>query len=249
MSASSTFHRDFAEAVAAADVLARPPHLDASLKPRFDVYRNNYFHGLSLSLRDAYPCVHKVVGDAFFMAMAREYLANNPPKARTLVLFGEEFPEFLDTFEPSQPVVYLADLARVERAVLESLHERDAPFLAPEHIQELGDALLERRFAPHPAVRLVESTHPIVAIWQANQSDASAEQRVIPGRAETALITRPQFQTQTHCLVGADKVFIAGLLANATVEEAFSNALAADSRFDSRTAWQALLGSGALASL
>ncbi len=239
------FEQDFTRAIADGAPEARPAALPPDVAPRFRVYRNNYFHGLSASLRDAYPRTHRVVGDAFFMAMAREFLANNPPRSRTLVLFGEGFPAFIEQCPPASSVPYLADLARLERAALEALHEADAPCLQPQDLQALGEGLVDHVFKPHPATRMVASAHPIVALWHANSADHAGSPQTIEGRAETALVTRPAFELKLQPLLGADKMFISGLIQGQSVAAAFEAATAHDADFDGATAWQITLTSGA----
>lgn len=236
--------RSFVEAVADPDPAALPEHLEVALKTRFGIYRNNYFHGLSLALKDAYPRVARVVGEPFFMAAAREFLAGNPPRTRSLVLYGAEFPAFLETFPPAGSVPYLADLARLERAALEALHATDAQPLTASHLEQLGEGLLEHRFRVHPAARLVVSSHPIVALWHANGDDPDPQLRHIAGRPETALVTRPQFQVMIRHLEGADEVFIRALFDDASVTDAFAEAAAADGAFDGTSAWRTILESG-----
>lgn len=47
----------------------------------------------------------------------------------SLALYGAGFADFVEDFEPAASVVYLADVARLERARLESLHAADAQVL------------------------------------------------------------------------------------------------------------------------
>ena len=49
-----------------------------SLK-RFNVYRNNVVAGLTATLKDAFPAVARIVGEEFFLAMGRIYVALDPP--------------------------------------------------------------------------------------------------------------------------------------------------------------------------
>jgi hypothetical protein len=100
-----SFQADFAAALLARDPAARPASMTRGLAreaaARFRVYRNNVHHGLSQQLAEAYPVVRRLVGEAFFQATAREYLAGHPPRGRSLALFGEAFPGFLAEFPPA----------------------------------------------------------------------------------------------------------------------------------------------------
>ena len=65
---------------------------------RFSVYRNNVVVGLVESLKNAYPAVHRIVGDEFFQAMTRVYVAATPPLSPILLNYGAGFAEFIEGF-------------------------------------------------------------------------------------------------------------------------------------------------------
>ena len=62
-----TFQADFAAALTSRDPAARPKRLGCEAAERFRIYRNNYYHGLSQQLAEAYPVMRRLVGDAFFV--------------------------------------------------------------------------------------------------------------------------------------------------------------------------------------
>ena len=63
-----TFQADFAAALIASDPAARPKGFSSKAAVRFRIYRNNFYHGLSQQLAEAYPVVRRLVGDGFFFA-------------------------------------------------------------------------------------------------------------------------------------------------------------------------------------
>ncbi|MEQ9639847.1 MAG: DNA-binding domain-containing protein [Alphaproteobacteria bacterium] len=211
-------YADFAAALLAPEPDARPAWLSDDQVARFAVYRNNLHHGLGQALGEAYPVVRRLVGDDFFKATARLFIAAVPPRQRSLALYGDGFADFLDGFEPAQAVPYLADVARLERAWLESLHAADAAPLAPETLADLDEALATTRFEAHPAARLIHSEHPVVSIWQANQDDATGGE--IEDRPEAALICRARDTVTVRALSAADGAFAAALLDCASAAEA-----------------------------
>lgn len=247
MTGLADFQRDFAAALVAPDAESAPDGFEGETRRRFRVYRNNYFHGLSRELRAAYPVVHRLVGDAFFAAMAYRFLAGRPPRARSFALFGDGFADFVADFPPAASLPYLADVTRLERARLEALHAADAAPIDPARLCALGDAAAGTRFRPHPAARLVASEHPIVSLWEANRPDVPDGPREIAGRAEAALVTRPADAVLVRRLDPAQAAFAAVVLRSDTPIRALGAAQARDPRFDPVTAWQALLAGGALA--
>lgn len=225
---------------------AAPESLDAEGQRRFRVYRNNVHHGLATALGDAYPVVRRLVGDAFFQAMARAFVTTTPPKTRSLALFGDGFPAFVESFPPAARVPYLTDVALLERAALEALHAADVAPLAPAALTTHDEAVAFARFVPHPAARLVVSTHPVVSIWRANQPGTEPPASLLQ-RAETALVTRPDDVVLVQNLEPAVGRFAAGILHGHTAAAALADALACDPGVDPVAAWQPLLAGGALA--
>ncbi len=244
MSTLGAFQQRFAEAALDAHGDAAPSGLDEADRRRFRVYRNNVRHGLIEALGAAYPSVRRLVGDAFFRAMAGAFVVAHPPTSRSLALYGEGFAAFIADFEPATSVPYLADVARLERAVLEAMHSADAAPLDPGSVTALGEAVDEAAFVPHPATCVVVSPHPIVALWRAQQEDAGP--LTIADRAETALVTRPDERVQVLALEAATGRFVMELLGGSRPTAALAVAQRVSPRFDALEAFQHLLATGAL---
>lgn len=188
---------------------------------RFAVYRNNVAVGLTEALQTAFPVVRKLVGEAFFAAMAGAFLRDHPPQSRIMMLYGDAFADFLTVFPPVAHLAYLPDVARLEQALRESYHAADAPAIAPGVLAAMPEAtLLLARLTLAPALRLIRSPWPIHAIWRANAQGGPAPQT----GAEDVVILRPDFDPSPHLLPAGCGPFIAALLAQATVAEALSAA-------------------------
>ena len=78
---------------------------------RFAVYRNNVVVSLVAALADTFPVVRELVGADFFTAMARLYVAEQPPSSPVLAHYGDGFADWLAQFEPAANLPYLADMA------------------------------------------------------------------------------------------------------------------------------------------
>src|SRR5260370_12982563 len=140
---------------------------------RFAVYRNNVVAGLTETLKDAFPAVHRIVGTDFFRAMARAYVMVEPPRSPIMLDYGAGFPDFIRQFDPAAGLPYLADVARIERAWTEAYHTPEA---SPIDLAVLAaippERLPEIRLRLHPSIRLVWSQYPALTIWQMNVWDA-----------------------------------------------------------------------------
>lgn len=138
---------------------------------RLQVYRNNTRLGLTGALAAVYPVVQQLVGEGFFHYAAAQYITRYPSRSGNLHEFGGPFATFLETFEPAAGLSYLPDVARLEWAYHEVFH---AAHHAPLDLSALAAVPAERqgelRFQLHPAARLLESSFPILCIWQAHQN-------------------------------------------------------------------------------
>ena len=92
----------------------------------FQVYRDTVLSALANALRLTFPTVDRLVGEAFFDQAACAYAREAPPRRARLVAYGETFPVFLEAYAPTQGLVYLGDVARLDWAIAQAL-------LAPDH--------------------------------------------------------------------------------------------------------------------
>lgn len=211
---------DFA-AVLLAPTFACPPGLktwnDSDPARRFAVYRNNVIVGLVDALADTYPVAQALVGEAFFRAMAAEFVRAAPPHSPVLAWYGAGFAEFIEHFAPTASLAYLADVARLEWLRVETWHAADAAPLPADALAALlvdADHLPETRFALHPALRVIASAHPVVSLWAAHQTDDpdAALGEVDMSRGEAALLTRPALDVGMMRIEPGAAVFVRRLL-------------------------------------
>lgn len=176
---------------------------------RFSVYRNNVALSLTRALEASFPTVRKLVGEAFFAALAGEFLRAHPPQSRILMLYGAEMPEFLQRFQPVAHLGYLPDVARLDQAMRESYHAADSSPLPETEFQRLvGADIAALRLRLAPSLRLVRSRWPVVSIWAANHEGGPAPKAV----AEDALVLRPEFDPRPRVLPAGGGAFVAGLM-------------------------------------
>lgn len=175
---------------------------------RFAVYRNNVALSLTRALEAAFPTVRKLVGEAFYAALAGEFLRAHPPSSRMLMLYGAEMPGFLARFPPVAYLGYLPDVARLDQAMRESYHAADSrPLPEAEFSRLVGADIAGLRLRLAPSLRLVRSPWPVVSIWEANHEGGASPRAV----AEDALVLRPEFDPRPWRLPAGGGVFVAGL--------------------------------------
>lgn len=150
---------------------------------RMDVYRNNVAHSLHAALAARFPVIRRLVGEAFFGALAKVYVDADPPRSPVLADWGDGFAGFLDGFPPLSAYPYMGAVARVEYARGRAFHAADAPPLNPARLAGADADTL--RLGLHPSVTVLRLDHPGATIWARNQPGAAQDRTGIPPGAET----------------------------------------------------------------
>ena len=180
-------------------------------RERFGVHCNNVAHSRITTLRSIFPAAERLVGELFFIGLARAYIEHDPPTSPLLFRYGRGFPEFIAGFTPAASVPYLADVARIEWLRLQAYHAQDATPLA---IAVLGQVPEERLpglvLGLHPSLGLVQSRWPAYSIW-AECTEAEAAPPVDMAEAQSIAVLRPELSVETHLLPTGGGVFLAQL--------------------------------------
>jgi hypothetical protein len=194
------------------------------LEDRFNVYRNNVHVSLVESLAAGFPITRAHVGEDFFRAMARAHVQQSKPGSPQLLLHGEAFPEFVQSFEPAAALPWLPDLARLEQAWSQSWAAADAAALPITALgQRHADELLQMRVQAHPAARLVRSAWPVADLWEAHQG-SEADLSALEWTAQNVLLCRPHADVLLQRLNDDAADFIAALMTGETIESAAAHA-------------------------
>lgn len=189
---------------------------------RFAVYRNNIAVSLIGAIEARYPVTRRLVGEGFFRAMARSFVARNKPHSPVILHYGAEFPDFVAAFGPARDLAYLADVARLENAWVEAYHSAEDDTLALAALAAVDPAALgDLRFAFHPAARLLRSDHPAASIWAGHQGEGDVKPPE-HWRGEETLIARPDTEVRVRILPAGGYAFAHALHNGATLGEAHS---------------------------
>ena len=83
--------------------------------------------------------------------MARFHIRATPPTSPLLFEYGRDFPGFIERYEYAQPMPWLADIARLERAWLDAYHAADRETLTSEALAAIPlDSLAAAIFCSAP---------------------------------------------------------------------------------------------------
>lgn len=200
---------------------------------RFNVYRNNFVVLNGDALGEMYPVIKRLVGDDAFRMLATAYVREYPPMERALLLYGEQFPEFLSVIPELSVAPYLADVARMEYAWTAAYHAEDIAGLDERQLNGLPtEALASLHLRPHPSMHCIRSSYPVYRIWTANQSDQPHEMISLEDGPSYIVVIRPHSEVETREVSLATLIFLERLATGDTIGEAYTRAEEAESSFD-----------------
>jgi hypothetical protein len=215
---------------------------------RYNVYRNNVTVSLIDALASVFSATRRITGEDFFRAMARFYVRSNPPRSRLIFAYGDTFPDFIANYEYAQDMPWLADVARIERAWLDSQHAADATPLSAEALAAVPlDSLENLVFTPHPAARLLKSSFPAFSIFTMNRGDGKVEP-IASLEPETTLVTRPAFDVAVRSLPAGSATFLGNLLMGGTFASAAEAGFRAAEDFDLAASITGMIDAGVFTS-
>lgn len=216
---------------------------------RFDVYRNNVTSSLVDALADIFPATQRILGAPFFRGMARLHIRETPPASPLLFDYGRDFAGFVERFEHTRDMPWLADVARIERAWLDAYHAADAKALGPSGLAVVAAGnLADVCFTAHPATRVIRSRFSAVTIFAANRSDGEVIGIDASG-PEDALVTRPALEVAVRRLPSGGAAFLSTLLEGGRLGEAASAAFEENADFDLAANIAGMIEAGAFAAV
>lgn len=214
----TAFHTALWQAAPPEGITAPTP---AETARRFSVYRNTVQHSLTRALATRFPVIEALVGKDFFTAMARVFIAAEPPASPVLLRWGDGFADFLDGFSPVAHLPFLGDVARLEFARGRAYHAAD---LAPVPHDALAVTNPEAlKLSLHPSALLFVSRFPTVQIWQAHQ-DGIARPKLRPGPDHALIARKPDFTVMVAPLDAGSFAMLAALSKGAPLGHAARHA-------------------------
>ncbi|MGH7857796.1 MAG: HvfC/BufC family peptide modification chaperone, partial [Candidatus Binatia bacterium] len=140
---------------------------------RLDVYANMYFYRILDILKEDFPAVLAVVGDVRFHNLVTSYLIEHPSTHPSVRYLGRQLASFIARHDLSKEWPWLADLARLEWAILEAFDGPDAEPLDAARLRELPpERWASARFRFAPTLQVVKATAPVHVVWsRANEGE------------------------------------------------------------------------------
>ncbi len=189
-----------------------------------EIYRHTMNTSLLTTLKQTYPLIHALLGNAFFEMAAREYIREYPSRSGNLHDYGEYFSEFLTSYQPVHNLIYLTEVADFEWTT-------HVIYLAPNQPSFVGHPLssftpeqqIYLRFMMNPASALRKCYYPILQIIELCQQQRTSELDLHQGGVDL-LILRRHDEIQLIALTPADFAFLQSLAQNNTLSDALQAA-------------------------
>ncbi len=177
---------------------------------RLDIYANMYFYRLLDCMKEDYPATLAVVGPDNFHNLITGYLSAYPPSDPSVLYAGQHLAGYLSSHPLRDNWPFLADLARLERALIEVFHGPDASALTADEVRTMapGDwPALELQ--THPALQLLrldwDAQKIVRAVEEGKDWDAPEH------RATSVLVWRKDNRCYYRALDGVELLAIGAL--------------------------------------
>jgi hypothetical protein len=144
----------------------------ASPEVGLSIYRNAYAARLREALDSDHPTLGIYLGDKHWARMCDGYIAAYPSTVRSLRHFGDGLPEYLRSVEPFSANPQIAELAALERRLLDCFDAADADHAQWEALLAMPDGEwpgLRLRF--HPSAQRHRVAWNTVEIWRAIKNE------------------------------------------------------------------------------
>jgi Putative DNA-binding domain len=135
---------------------------------RITIYVNAYFYRLLECLKEEYPATLAVIGPNDFAGLIHDYLGWRPPTEPSIFYVGCYLAEFLRNYVLVERWPFIAELARLERATLETFHAPDAPTLSDEAIRAIpAQQWPTLKLRSHPGVEILRGEWRVTEVLSA----------------------------------------------------------------------------------
>ena len=144
-----------------------------SAEARVDIYADMYFYRLLDALKEDFPATLAVLGDSDnFHNLVTGYLLEYPPTEPSISCCGRYLAVYLRDHPAREDAPFIADLARLERAIVEV-------FLGPDAAALEADSLHALAPADWPAIKLrLQPSAQILALqWRVSELLRAVEEQ------------------------------------------------------------------------
>jgi len=175
-----------------------------SAADHLQIYQNNYQGTLVEALLEIFPIVSAFVGEVFTRSALKHFIDASAPREACLSRYGEDFAEFLSTYEHASGVPYLGDIAALEWAVHHLMH------------QDENDAAAHNIAVNENAVFIV-SDYPLLNLWMVGSGQLMPEAVHIDQGGQTVCVLLDDAQIQLFSLSEDEQQLLAQIKDGAAI--------------------------------
>lgn len=209
---------------------------------RLRIYRHHVFDSLSTALGATFSTVRALVGEGFFRALARDYIAVSPPSGPVLSEYGADFPDFIERHARTGELVYLANSARLDWALTRAYGAEVGMALTAAQLAAMApEALGDLRPRLRAGVSLLRSAWPIDQIWAVSHGHDNSTIDLASGGVELVVFQRDDDAAFAR-LTRGEAVLLAACDGATDLATVVERASAADPSFDFATTLPKCLG-------
>lgn len=214
---------------------------------RLRIYRHHVFDSLSTALAATFSTVQALVGEDFFRALAREYIAATPPAGPVLGEYGGDFAGFIERHERARDLVYLADTARLDWALTRAYGSDAGAAMTAQHLAAMApEAVGDWRPWLRAGVSLLRSAYPVDQIWAISRGADSGTVDLASGGVALVVFQRDDDAAFARVSRG-EWVLLEACDGATSLADALERATLAEISFDFTAALPRLLGLAVLA--
>jgi hypothetical protein len=151
-----------------------------------------------------------VIGPTRFHNLVTDYLLVHPSTHPSLRFAGRHLPRLLDTHPLAADWPFLADLARLEWAIVDAFDAADVVLLTEQDLDRLPvSAWADLRFRLVPSVRLLEARSAVQDVW--SQVDRGAPPAAPAATPTHLLVWRKDLRVFHRPIDGAEQAALLGV--------------------------------------
>jgi hypothetical protein len=179
--------------------------MNQAVEESFSIYRNNHRGSLIKALKTTYPVCQQLVGDPFFRALARQYIAEYPSTVTNLNDYGASFANMLGCCPHVSYLSYLPAVAELEWIIHQVTLGVEEPPFDWELLSNIPPKQQEHLVLHRPQHSISYQAHyPVDRIWETNQPQFSGDEIVDLGEGGVYLfIWRHHFDLRIDRLTKA----------------------------------------------
>jgi len=212
---------------------------------RLDIHLRHYETSLTAAVHDRFAACAWLAGGDLVSAAARAYVHAHPPRYLCIAEYGEDFPQFLASYDRAPTMPYLESFATLEWIVSHVSIAVDYPPLSWPDLAGIGsDRLVDSPLTLQPGLRYLRSAWGVDQLMTMYLSGTEPERFVLPESDTFIEVRGARGTVHLARLDGATFEFRRKLATGISIGDAAGRALEHDSTFDPGEALRLLVQTG-----